>query len=430
MLSTVFERFVSFRRIPLKVVIVTALASWVLQIYAILEGQPLWVIILFTLVPWLPLIVFEGLWKYEHYSWIAVFAVVTALQVGHMAEHTMQVVQLGVLDGTLACPPPETPSGNFATRAVMPNEAGQPAVGPDGQPVVGPTACGVLGFLDFETIHLIWDTLVWLGALWLLAKFPRNVWLWIAMIFASIHEVEHLFLGYIWFFETGTPFSYPKQLWETSVEGNIVTAHPIGIETAPATFYEAGGKAGILARNGMVETFVGTRDSFLPRPYLHFGYNLLVVIPTVIGFLTQVRKAYDQHLAKALPQLNEEQLVQTTPKLERQTYEPGAVILRQGDPADRFYIISKGQVEVVREQPKGQEIVVARLGAGQYFGEIGLLHGGKRTATVRAADAVEVMSLDRQTFGALMDNSELSKTEVERIVRQRVGQLKTAQESG
>ncbi len=50
-----FERFVSFRRIPLKAVIVTALASWALQIYAILEGQPLYIIVLYTLLPWLPL---------------------------------------------------------------------------------------------------------------------------------------------------------------------------------------------------------------------------------------------------------------------------------------------------------------------------------------------------------------------------------------
>jgi len=420
MFGTVFQRFLSIRRIPLKVVVITALASWALQLYAVVEGQPLWVIVLYTLVPWIPLVIFEGLWKFEHYHWIAVFAVVTALQVGHMGEHTVQVVQLGVMDGTLACPPPDN-----ATRIVMPDATGQPAVGPNGGQIVGPAACGVLGFLDFETIHLIWDTLVWLGALWLLTKFPRNVFLWLAMIFASLHEVEHLFLGYIFFLDTGTPFSYPKQLWETTVQGKIITATPVGMEIAPANFYDAGGKAGILARNGLVETLLfGAEGRFLPRPYLHFGYNLLVVIPTVLGFIWQARKVYDQHLAKALPSLSEDELIRTTPKLHRELYEPGQEIVRQGDPADRFYIITKGQVDVIRTQG-GQEIPVTRLGVGQYFGEIGLLHGGKRTATVRAADDVEVMALDRETFGGLMEDSELSKGEVERLVRQRVGQLQT-----
>lgn len=430
MLNSAFGRFVSLRRVPLKVVVITALASWALQIYAILEGQPLWFIVVLTLLPWLPLILFEGLWKFQHYHWIAVFAVVTALQVGHMAEHTVQVVQLGVLNGTLACPPPETATGNFATQAIIPDANGQPALDANGNEIVGPTACGVIGVFDFETVHLIWDTLVWVGALWLLTKFPRNFWLWIAMIAASVHEVEHLFLGYIFFVETGTPYGYPRQMWETFVNGNIVTARPVGIETTPATFYDAGGKAGILGRNGMVESLIGSRDAFLPRPYLHFGYNMLVVIPTVIAFFVQARKVYDQHLAKALPQLSEDQLIQTTPRLERLTYEPGSVIVRQGDPADRFYILTKGQVEVLREQPDGQEIVVSRLGAGQYFGEIGLLHGGKRVATVRAADDVEVMALDRNTFGDLMEESELSRGEVDRLVRQRVGQLQAMQTRG
>ena len=63
MFSKVFERFVSFRRIPMKVVVITALASYVLQLGAILQGQPLFIIVLFTLLPWIPLAFVEGLWK-------------------------------------------------------------------------------------------------------------------------------------------------------------------------------------------------------------------------------------------------------------------------------------------------------------------------------------------------------------------------------
>lgn len=450
MFTTVFERFVSFRRVPLKAVLVTALASWLLQVYAFMTDQPIYIFAILAVVPWIPLALFEGLWKYEHYSWMAVFAVVTALQVLHIGEHAAQVTQLGLLDGTLACPPPadtvqnaqhavdaglrssvDDVNNNFATRMVMPDPTGQPAIGANGQEIVGPAACGVLGFLDFELVHLVWDTLVWIGALWLLTKFPRNRWLWVAMVFASIHEVEHLFLGAIYYFDTNEVFNYTKQLWATVADGNIVTAHPVGQESVLAAFYEAGGKTGIMGKNGMVESLLlGANNLFPPRPYLHFIYNSLVVIPTVIAFLVQTRQVRDEYLNTIFKDVDEKQLIWATAKLERQTYEPGEVIIHQGDPADRFYIIAKGQVEVLREQPDGQEIVVSRLGREQYFGEIGLLHGGKRTATVRAADNVEVMTLDRETFDDLLNASELTRGEFESLVRQRVGQLKALQVSG
>jgi hypothetical protein len=447
MYTRVLERFAAFRRVPLKVVAVTALASYALQIGAILQGQPLYIIALVTLLPWIPLVFVEGLWKVQHYSWLAVFAVVTVLQVGHLGEHTFQVVQLRFLDGTLACPPPKDTAasaqraidmglrsadqgatGRSATAIQQPDGkvADHPRLDASGRPVSGPPACGVFGQLDFELVHLVWDTLVWLGALVLLTKFPRNIWLWIAMIAASAHEVEHLFLGAIFYLDTDKVFSFKEQLWATTVNGNNVTAIPAGVRDTVTTFYEAGGKTGILGKNGLVERVIlGTTDKLPLRPYLHYLYNSAVVIPTVISFLVQVRKAYDQYLAQALPDLTEEQLVRATAKLENMKFPAGAVIVRQGDPADRFYIIVRGEVEVIRQQPDGTELAVARLGSGAYFGEIGLLHGGKRIATVRAATDVEVMALDRETFSDLMTESDLSRGEVDRVVRHRVMQVRS-----
>ena len=138
----------------------------------------------------------------------------------------------------------------------------------------------------------------------------------------------------------------------------------------------------------------------------------------------QVRRVYDEFLAEALPELTEEQLVSATPKLMPVKYSAGDIIVRQGDLADKFYIITKGQVEVVREQDSGQELVVTRLGEGQYFGEIGLMHGGKRMATIRAAADVEVLALDRNTFSNLMAESEMSREEMDRVTRQRLAQVR------
>ncbi len=446
MVAQVVERFVSFRRIPLRIVVITALASYALQIGAIVQGQPLYIIVLYTLIPWIPLAIFEGIWKYEHYSWIAVFAVVTALQVGHLGEHAFQVTQLRVLNGVLTCPPPrdtaasarravelglrpagQESTGRVATSIVHATKDGQPIRDGGGQPVSGPPACGVFGQLDFETVHLVWDTLVWVGALWLLTKFPRNPWLWLAMVAASVHEVEHLFLGAIFFFDTARQFTYTETLWATVVNGHSVTAYPTGVQQTLVDFYDAGGKTGIMGRAGLFEQLFGLHNVLPIRPYLHFGYNTFVVVPTVIAFFVQVRRAYDEYLARALPQLTEEQLLRATPRLQTLRFPAGAVIVRQGDPADRFYIITRGFVEVVRHTPDGREVVVNRLGEGQYFGEIGLLHGGRRIATVRAVDAVEVLALDRETFVGLMQESEMSRTEVDRLVRQRVLQVRALQ---
>ncbi|MGH3085696.1 MAG: cyclic nucleotide-binding domain-containing protein [Rubrobacteraceae bacterium] len=425
MFSGVFERFVSFRRIPIKVVIVTALASWALQAWAFMTDQPIYTIAILAVIPWIPLALFEGLWKFQHYSWIAVFAVVAALQVLHLGEHALQVIQLGALNGTLACPPPSTSFGQYATTIVMPDANGQPTN------TVGPAACGVLGFLDFELVHLVWDSLVWLGALWLLTRFPRNKWLWVAMIFASIHEVEHLFLGYIFYLENPLVFAYQQQLWDISGSGNNLTATPAGFEETQANFYTAGGKTGLLGKSGLVESLIFGAESarFLARPYLHMGYNTLVVIPTVIAFLVQAREVRNKYLVGIFKEkdMDSNSLGIASSKLERETFAPGEVIVKQGDPADKFYIITRGQVEVLRDQPNEEEILVSRLGEGQYFGEIGLMHGGKRTATVRAAGGVETMTLDRNTFGGLVDDSERSRAEFDRIARQRIGQLQASQ---
>ncbi len=129
----------------------------------------------------------------------------------------------------------------------------------------------------------------------------------------------------------------------------------------------------------------------------------------------------DEYLAKAFPVLSEAQLVKATRKLEPQAFTPGAVIVNQGDTPDKFYIVTKGIVEVLLQEPDGQQIVVARLRSGQFFGEIALLRGGARIATVRASTetAVEVAALDETAFKELMGESPVLREEVSRLANQR-----------
>ncbi len=129
----------------------------------------------------------------------------------------------------------------------------------------------------------------------------------------------------------------------------------------------------------------------------------------------------DEYLAKAFPALSEAQLVKATRKLETQSFVPGSIIVNQGDTPDKFYIVTKGIVEVLLQEPDGQQIVVARLRSGQYFGEIALLRGGARIATVRASTetAVEVAALDEPAFKELLGESPVLRDEVNRLANQR-----------
>ncbi len=89
--------------------------------------------------------------------------------------------------------------------------------------------------------------------------------------------------------------------------------------------------------------------------------------------------------------------------VRRQRYEAGQEIVRQGDVGRRLFVIVEGEVEVVRENDDGEETPLARLGPGQHFGEMAIFQSVRRTATVRAATPVEVLSLGHSASLALSE---------------------------
>jgi putative ABC transport system ATP-binding protein len=76
-----------------------------------------------------------------------------------------------------------------------------------------------------------------------------------------------------------------------------------------------------------------------------------------------------------------------------EVYPPGGVVIRQGDPADKFYLIRRGEARVIKD---GQQQLV--LGKGEFFGDRALVTGEPRNATVQAIDEVELYTVDRDTF--------------------------------
>jgi CRP-like cAMP-binding protein len=97
----------------------------------------------------------------------------------------------------------------------------------------------------------------------------------------------------------------------------------------------------------------------------------------------------------------------------------GDVIVRQGAPADKFFIIVEGEVEVVRES-EGKTRLLGTLGRGQVFGEIAILRDMPRYASVRATKPTTLFSMERDIFRSLVAQSMGTTADFDRLVQQRL----------
>jgi len=78
--------------------------------------------------------------------------------------------------------------------------------------------------------------------------------------------------------------------------------------------------------------------------------------------------------------------------------EANQTIFWMGDPGDSFYLVGKGRVAVTVPNPTGEHVTLDTVGAGGFFGEISLLDGEPRTATLRAIEPSELYVLSRAHF--------------------------------
>jgi hypothetical protein len=201
--------------VPRRVVLVAAIVSVWFVAGAIASRQSLPFVALAAAVPWAPLAVLEAGGKRRRYGVYAAFLGVVVFQTLHMGEHTVQLLQLLVTDGDLA------------------------------------HSHGVFGQLDLETVHFGADTGVWLALGAFLVRFRgENRWLWVAFVAASLHQIEHFYL--FWMYH------------------------------AHAAAYDAGGFAGIMGSGGLIGSPLG-------RPYLHFSYNAIVIVPMLVALWDQAR---------------------------------------------------------------------------------------------------------------------------------------------
>src|SRR5581483_9220633 len=120
--------------------------------------------------------------------------------------------------------------------------------------------------------------------------------------------------------------------------------------------------------------------------------------------------------------LPREELATVAAKLRTMKVAAGEVVVRQGAPADKFFIIVDGEVEVLRED-NGVERELAHLSAGQFFGEMAILRDMPRTATVRAVAPTTLFAMERDAFRGLVAGSIGTTRDFDQVIQERLAEI-------
>ena len=145
---------------------------------------------------------------------------------------------------------------------------------------------------------------------------------------------------------------------------------------------------------------MGLKVSGMPAWWLYRTYYLFQ-LPRLER---KIRVLIDWNLALLFRRDIVQQDVTRIAGLLRAHYEPGQMVFQQSELAAGFYVILAGRVQVFRQEGE-QEIPIATLGPGEYFGEMALLRDQRHTASVRALTAVDLLTMSGTDFTTLARSS-------------------------
>src|SRR4051812_49414391 len=146
----------ALHRVPPSYILVAAFVSYIILALAYIQGVVIWLGFGLAIAPWLVIVFLEIEWTYEHFGWFAAFGAIAFVQTIHYSEHCIQIIQYHLFNQTA-----------HESQAIFSS-------------------------LNREGVHFVGDSLLTVGTLLLLYKFPRNPWLWVALPFQIIHEAEHV----------------------------------------------------------------------------------------------------------------------------------------------------------------------------------------------------------------------------------------------
>ncbi len=184
-------------------------------------------------------------------------------------------------------------------------------------------------------------------------------------------------------------------------EGLTMAAWGLGSVTVPLVIAIAGVRGALFVTGAIVPAIVLLRLRPLQR------VDAAVAVPVVAIALLRSLQVF-----RALPVPALEGIARAAHNL---SVPAGAAIVRQGEPGDRYYAIADGTVEVIKD---GR--LVATRGRGEGFGEIALLHGVTRTATVVAVTAATLTAIEREPFLVAVTGHSQTRERLEHVASQRL----------
>lgn len=110
--------------------------------------------------------------------------------------------------------------------------------------------------------------------------------------------------------------------------------------------------------------------------------------------------------------LNADELSEVIDKINVANFSNGDFVFREGDKGESIYIIAAGTVEVICRDKDGKEIVVDKLGEGDFFGEFGFFSHGIRMASIRAAGDVDILELSKDRMNEIAETHRPRVSEV------------------
>lgn len=212
MSTSLYKQMISIHSVPLPLILLTAGIS-VGLVTTFWLGWAIWQVAILVILAWLPLFFLKTVSIHRQYGWLAFFFILVVTQGAHFLEHVAQMVQIHLLG------------------------------------LSGLQARGILGMLDIEWVHFIWNSWVLVCVVLLVFLFRKNPWLWALLLISTWHEIEHIYIMSVF----------------------LRTGHV--------------GSPGLLASGGAIGGGLP-----LSRPDLHFYYNLLEELILIIAYLYQIQR--------------------------------------------------------------------------------------------------------------------------------------------
>jgi len=128
-----------------------------------------------------------------------------------------------------------------------------------------------------------------------------------------------------------------------------------------------------------------------------------------------------KHMRRSFPEAPSATLEREVERMKVRRFLAGQTIIREGDPADSFFVLTKGAASVRQNGPDGER-EISTLKPGDFFGEIGLLTGTPRHATVRATAPTEVLELDAEGFRELVESSQATMEHLQASMQERLAE--------